>query len=187
MQPGDLRSGELVGLGGAKFGLDDLVQKVPVEGAGSGLAFRLDVLEHKPVGQSRDCQCAPFGGLLSRRVVTICHRPQDALGSPSGGLWRGLADVRDGEAPDRRAAPGARPVTRRRTWPRSAAHGRRSRGAWSPETANSFACGFRPSTTRLAWLLLRLARKPPGKHRGNTGKEGQGNSRRQDMLKRPLQ
>jgi hypothetical protein len=110
VQPRDLRSRDLVGLSSPEFRLDDFVQEVPVEGDGSGLALLLDVLGHEPVGQASDRERAAFGGLLSRRVVTMGHRSEDGLCPPSGGLRRRLADVRDGEAPDGGAAPSARPI-----------------------------------------------------------------------------
>src|SRR5947209_12526578 len=62
-------------------------------------------------------------------------------------------------------------------------------GSLESQTANSFACGLSPSTTRL--VIRRSAmtaptrfgsKNPPGKHRGNTAKEGRGNSRKQNTL-----
>jgi hypothetical protein len=110
VQPRDLRSCYLIRLRGAELRRDNLVKQMPIEGDGSGLALLLDMLGHEPVGQSGDRERAAFGGLLSRRVLTMRHRSQDGLCPPSGGLRCRLADVRDSEAPDRRAAPGARPI-----------------------------------------------------------------------------
>src|SRR5262245_13433119 len=62
-------------------------------------------------------------------------------------------------------------------------------GSFESQTANSLACGFSPSTTRL--VILRSAtgcflierKVPSGKHRGNTKKQDRGNPGKQDMLR----
>src|SRR6185437_4921498 len=103
--------------------------------------------------------------------MTMRHCPQDALGSPSGGLWCDLADVRDGEASDRRAAPGARPVNHD-VGHRPVGRTRTPKpGSLESQTANSFACGFRPSTTRLVIRPSAMAAPSLGPKilRGNTG------------------
>src|SRR5262249_17067151 len=110
VQPRDLRARDLVGLAGPKLRLDNLVQQVPVEGDSPRLALLLDVFGHEPVSQFRDCQSAPLGGFPPRRVLAMRHRSQNSLCTLSGGLWRGLADVCDGEAPHGSAAPSAGPV-----------------------------------------------------------------------------
>src|SRR6266404_4345110 len=65
-------------------------------------------------------------------------------------------------------------------------------GSFESQTANSFAFGFSPSTTRLvirrsAMAAPLLNGKPtgetPGKHRGNTKKEVPGNLRKQGTLR----
>jgi hypothetical protein len=51
VQPGNLRSGDLVGLDGSKFGLDDLVQQVPIENRRSDGAFSGASLERPALQQ----------------------------------------------------------------------------------------------------------------------------------------
>ncbi len=68
------------------------------------------MLEHETVGQFGDSERGPLGSFLSRRVLAMRHRAEDGLCSPSGGLWRGLPDVPDGEAADGRASSSACPV-----------------------------------------------------------------------------
>src|SRR5262249_49307874 len=56
-------------------------------------------------------------------------------------------------------------------------------GSFESQTANSLACGFSPSTTRLVIrpsAMTAPLKKVPGKHRGNTKKQAQGNPRKHD-------
>src|SRR5262249_20021478 len=60
-------------------------------------------------------------------------------------------------------------------------------GSFESQTANSFACGFSPSTTRLvirrSTMIVPSGQKTAGKHRGNTKKERPGNPRKQNTLR----
>jgi hypothetical protein len=107
---GDRRARQLVQLNGPQFGLDDLIQQVPIEFCRSGLALRLDMLSHETIGQFRHGWHSAFGGFLAGRIVTMGDRSQQGLRAASGLLWRDLAYGRDGVPPHLCATSCARPI-----------------------------------------------------------------------------
>ena len=71
---------------GADRRLHHPVENVPVETRRSGFALWFDVFSHELIRELGYRGYPALGGLLARRIVTMRHRSQDALGARSGAL-----------------------------------------------------------------------------------------------------
>ncbi len=128
---------------------------------------------------SRDCTMSFW------EKLTMCHRAENGLCAPSGGLWRCLPDARDGEAPDRCAPPRARPVNDDVGHCAARSHANPKAGELGVPDSELAHPWLQPVNNALGDSQTDHSFPSPntndlrGKHRGNTVNEPRGTPRKQ--------